>query len=275
MTENLPTTTKTDVPDEFVQVATICAATEVVIGGRTVMGIADARDLHAGLGVGRDYTNWIKARIAKFAFKEGADFEVISLAKSGEQDSCAQHGGHNASIYRLTLDMAKELAMVENNEAGRTVRRYFIWAEEKARRGMALTASQVGGIAKAVLNKALAEKLAPIMERMEQALRGFDPSRAVVVEYKPMLAAIEEEGVPAKKRRSLVQRCSRRCQKWLTALNQGGDVRISQETGRYLFHVVALQAWMRAEGRGIIRAHMDKLNGQGVLSLVKGGKDDA
>ncbi len=42
-------------------------------------------------------------------------------------------GGHNATEYRLTLDMAKELAMVENNERGRQARRYFIECERAAR----------------------------------------------------------------------------------------------------------------------------------------------
>ena len=37
------------------------------------------------------------------------------------------------SIFLLTLDMAKELAMVERNEKGRQIRQYFIWAETKLR----------------------------------------------------------------------------------------------------------------------------------------------
>lgn len=49
----------------------------VLIGGHTVLGIEDARDLHAGLKVGRDYTTWIKARIQKYGFREGVDFDVL------------------------------------------------------------------------------------------------------------------------------------------------------------------------------------------------------
>jgi len=55
-----------NLPAEFVKISTICKATEVVIGGRTVMGIADARYLHEGLGVGRDCSTWINDRIAKY-----------------------------------------------------------------------------------------------------------------------------------------------------------------------------------------------------------------
>lgn len=117
----------TSVPAEFTEIATICTATDVTIGGQTVMGIEDARALHAGLHVGRDFSNWIKGRIAKYGFQAGVDFDC-----SPDLASKPKRGGYNALTYRVTLDMAKELAMVENNEVGRTVRRYFIWLEKQA-----------------------------------------------------------------------------------------------------------------------------------------------
>ena len=43
-----------------------------------------------------------------------------------------KRGGNNKTDYILSLDMAKELAMVENNEKGREARRYFIQMEKKA-----------------------------------------------------------------------------------------------------------------------------------------------
>lgn len=88
----------------------------------------DARALHAFLEVGRDFSNWIKDRIGKYGFVEGVDF--ITLARIGERDC---HGGQNRIDYILTLDMAKQLAMVENNEKGIQVRRYFIECERIAK----------------------------------------------------------------------------------------------------------------------------------------------
>lgn len=75
--------------------------------------LCDARDLHTFLAVGRFFSNWIKERIEQYGFVEGEDFLPV-LAKST--------GGRPATEYHLTLDMAKELAMVENNDQGRQVR---------------------------------------------------------------------------------------------------------------------------------------------------------
>ena len=86
----------------------------------------NARDLHQFLGVGRDFSNWIKGRIEEYQFIKGQDFEVFM--KFGENSS----GGRPAKEYALSLDMAKELSMVERTERGRRARRYFIEMEKIA-----------------------------------------------------------------------------------------------------------------------------------------------
>lgn len=86
--------------------------------------LCDARDLHDFLAVGRDFSTWIKDRIDQYGFIDGEDFSPV-LGKST--------GGRPSQEYHLTLDTAKELAMVENNEQGRQVRRYFIRTERQAR----------------------------------------------------------------------------------------------------------------------------------------------
>lgn len=90
-------------------------------GKRTV----NARELHQFLGVGKDFSSWIKERISKYDFIENQDFEVFT--KIGENLS----GGRPQIEYVLSIDMAKELSMVENNERGRMARRYFIECEKE------------------------------------------------------------------------------------------------------------------------------------------------
>lgn len=85
----------------------------------------DGRALHGALGVRRVFAAWIQGRIEKFGFVEGQDFEVFS--NSGKNSE----GGRPSQEYRCSLDMGKELCMVENNEKGRIARRYFIECERR------------------------------------------------------------------------------------------------------------------------------------------------
>jgi anti-repressor protein len=84
----------------------------------------NARELHKVLCVGKDFSSWIKERISKYGFIENQDFEVFT--EFGENPL----GGRPSKEYALSIDMAKELAMIENNDKGREVRRYFIECEK-------------------------------------------------------------------------------------------------------------------------------------------------
>lgn len=101
----------------------------VQISGRIIgngcIDAVDARDLHAALEVRRDFTSWIKARIDQYGFVENVDY---LLTKTGEQ---LPSGTKWRSEYAASLDMAKELAMVERTPKGREVRRYFIECERR------------------------------------------------------------------------------------------------------------------------------------------------
>lgn len=85
----------------------------------------DARQLHEFLESKQQFADWIRNRIKKYGFVEGKDYELIfhKVMKNTKR-------GRKEQNYRLTLTMAKELAMVENNEQGRQARRYFIACEE-------------------------------------------------------------------------------------------------------------------------------------------------
>lgn len=87
-----------------------------------------ARELHEFLEVGKDFSTWIKNRIDEYDFAENEDFSL--LPNFGEQNG---RGGHNKIEYALSIDMAKELAMVEKNAKGKQARRYFIAVEKQAR----------------------------------------------------------------------------------------------------------------------------------------------
>ncbi len=74
-----------------------------------------------------DFSDWIKARIVKYEFLQGVDF--IAPEKKGAQESTTY--GQGRIDYFISLDMAKELSMVENNAQGKIARRYFIECEKE------------------------------------------------------------------------------------------------------------------------------------------------
>ncbi|EOV3879579.1 TPA: antA/AntB antirepressor family protein [Escherichia coli] len=91
--------------------------------------LVNARDLHSFLGVGRMFAHWVKERIAEYGFVESLDY--ILICQNGQTKG--RGGDRRSKDYHLTLDTAKELAMVERNEKGRQIRRYFIECEKKLR----------------------------------------------------------------------------------------------------------------------------------------------
>lgn len=91
-------------------------------GVQAVMG----RDLHAFLEVQSNYTTWINRLIEKYGFVEGRDF----IPKMEESS-----GGRPSENHILTMDMAKEISMVQNNPRGREARQYFIECEKRYQAG--------------------------------------------------------------------------------------------------------------------------------------------
>lgn len=87
----------------------------------------NARELHQFLESKYQFANWIQERITKYGFVENQDYEVF---KENLKNS---NGGRPQIEYALSVDMAKELSMVENNEKGRLARKYFIECEKIAR----------------------------------------------------------------------------------------------------------------------------------------------
>lgn len=86
----------------------------------TVLG----RELHKTLEVESNYTTWFN-RMADYGFIDGSDF--ISCFPNSESEN--QHGGQNKTDHQLTIEMAKEICMLQRSEKGKQARQYFIQLE--------------------------------------------------------------------------------------------------------------------------------------------------
>lgn len=91
--------------------------------GGSIIQTVNARELHTFLEVGTAFKDWIARRVSEYDFSEGTDF----CSFLSESD-----GGRPAKEYAISLDMAKELAMVERTDKGKQARQYFIECERRA-----------------------------------------------------------------------------------------------------------------------------------------------
>ena len=89
-----------------------------------------ARELHEGLEIKSRFNDWITSRIKKYGFIENEDYTCLTKNLVTQRED-GQKGIAKEKDYIITVDMAKELCMVENNELGRQFRRYFIESEKK------------------------------------------------------------------------------------------------------------------------------------------------
>ena len=98
------------------------------ISGATVQ-LVDARLLHQFLESKTQFSAWIKRRIEEYGFIQDIDFKLIHKKISSESTTSVG----DILDYFVTIDMAKELGMVERNDKGREIRKYFIEVERKAK----------------------------------------------------------------------------------------------------------------------------------------------
>lgn len=86
-----------------------------------------ARDLHEFLEVGADFRHWFP-RMCEYGFEQGRDFNPVKF------DRVQNEGGRTVSRIvddaQITIDMAKELCMLQRNEKGKQARQYFIQLEK-------------------------------------------------------------------------------------------------------------------------------------------------
>ncbi len=99
--------------NELVPVYTTSTGEKVVYG----------KELHAVLEVKSNYRDWIKNRIKDCDARENEDFESF--------DKFLAKGGRPQIEHIIKLDTAKEMAMLERNDKGKRVRRYFIEVEKR------------------------------------------------------------------------------------------------------------------------------------------------
>lgn len=86
----------------------------------TVLG----RDLHKALEIGTEYVKWFD-RMCEYGFVENEDYSTFLTNRSDGK------AGKPKTDHQLTIDMAKEICMIQRSEKGKQFRQYFIEVEKR------------------------------------------------------------------------------------------------------------------------------------------------
>ena len=139
------------IENELVAVYTTSTGEKVVYG----------TELHRVLGINTPYRIWVERRIDECGAVEGEEYEAVQICTPS---------GQNMKEHIIHLDTAKEMAMLERNEKGKQVRRYFIKVEKRYKGsvpGTIPTAKELIALAVIEAQKTIAEQ--------EQAIQRMKP----------------------------------------------------------------------------------------------------
>lgn len=100
------------------------------------------RELHKALEVKTPYKKWFE-RMSEYGFEENVDFTVMDIFVHNPLG-----GRQNQTDHALTLDTAKEIAMIQRSEPGKRARQYFIQVEKVHDQKRARTYEQINRICK-------------------------------------------------------------------------------------------------------------------------------
>lgn len=153
-----------------------------------------ARDLHAALEVGADFPHWFK-RMCEYGFEHGRDFNPVKIDRV-QIEGCREVA-RTVDDAEITIEMAKEICMLQRSEKGKQARQYFIqlekaWnsPEKVMARALQIASDKIKGL------QAKIEEDAPAV-RFANAITGCDTNILV----RDMAKLLKQNGVDTGEKR--------------------------------------------------------------------------
>lgn len=99
--------------------------------------MVSARELHESLKIKSNFTTWFK-RMCEYGFTEGIDFNPLTneqVQKEGidffpKMEKTSETGGRPQTDYNISVDMAKQICMIQRTPEGKAIRQYLIDLEK-------------------------------------------------------------------------------------------------------------------------------------------------
>lgn len=136
--------------------------------------LVSARDLHKFLEINTKFQDWFK-RMLQYGFEENIDYTKIEY----EVHSQKRERTYMEINYALKIDMAKEVAMIQRNEKGKQIRKYFIECEKQLKSQVPQLSLEQKAILQVVQSTSQEERMmalsnykevvtAPLVEKIEK-----------------------------------------------------------------------------------------------------------
>lgn len=95
--------------------------------------VVSARELHQFLEAGSNVNTWFKNQAERAMLIEGEDYVCVQISESEGR------GGQNKTDYAISINSAKEIAMLNGGDKGKQARQYFIECEKQLQKSMPST----------------------------------------------------------------------------------------------------------------------------------------
>ena len=160
---------------------------ETSTGEKVVYGT----ELHEVLEAKSNYREWVKRRFKDIDAVEKEDYSTVEISTLA--------GGTPKKEHIVKLDIAKEMAMLERNEKGKQVRRYFIELEKKYKTAQELVAKQLQNMMQFM------EQQAEFNQKMMDKMDAIQMSRNGDIVISSVSDCVEDENEIIRRRKMLNQ----------------------------------------------------------------------
>ena len=151
--------------------------------------LVSGRELHEFLEIGTKYKDWFR-RMVEYGFEEEIDFIRVAQKRATNN---LKNPVTTVIDHAISIDMAKEISMIQRTEKGKAARQYFINCEKKLKEVKKLSSMELMELQFKVL-KEQEEKIAQVenkVDKLEEDMPLFQ------IDCKEIQALVRKKGIEA------------------------------------------------------------------------------
>ena len=151
--------------------------------------LVSGRELHEFLEIKTRYNDWFK-RMVEYGFDEGSDFLLVTQKR---ETNNFKNPVTTVIDHAISIDMAKEISMIQRTEKGKIARQYFINCEKKLKEVKKLSPMELMELQFIAL-KEQKEKIAQVENRVDKLEEDMP---LLQIDCKEIQALVRKKGIEA------------------------------------------------------------------------------